>query len=231
MHEPDGADDTERRPIRDVGVRAAWTTAWEHLVVEHALASVKADAIFCFGSRHWRVAERAARLHADGLAPIVLVTGGAASPDAATEADRLGHDIVARGVPATSLLRETRARNTRENVQLGVQHLRRHRDVRRLVIVSWPLASRRCLATLAHHEPALEVLSAPALPRPGFRWWPTRRRIRFALGELDRLERYAAAGHLVPPEASADLASAERTLRDWMARNDDQRTTRRAARS
>jgi hypothetical protein len=210
--------------VREPEVLAAFAIVWRHLAVEHVVAGFEADAIFCFGSRYWRVPCRAAGLFAAGVAPVVLVTGAASGDDGPTEAESIGAGLVARGVPASALLLEPRATNTRENVDLGMEVLRRRGPVRRLVIVSWPLASRRCLATLAHREPDVEVLAAPALPVPGVPWWPTLWRIRSALGEVDRLDRYAATGHLAHHEHPPGWEAAVRTLRRSA---DGQRTTER----
>ena len=194
-----GVGRDERRPVREPALLEAFARVWRHLAVEDAVEAGGADAIFCFGSRYWRVPVRAADLYAAGVAPVVLVTGAASGDEGPTEADSIGADLVARGVPAEAILLEPRARNTRENVGLGMDVLRRRGPVRRLVAVSWPLASRRCLATFARVEPRVEVLSAPALPVPGVPWWPTPWRIRSALGEVDRLDQYGATGHLVAP--------------------------------
>ena len=69
-------------------MRAPFDVVWDLLVTEDA--AVPADAIFCFGSRHWRVPERAAALFHQGLAPCVLVTGAAELSEAETEARHVG---------------------------------------------------------------------------------------------------------------------------------------------
>lgn len=222
-----GGGDHDRRPLREADVLDAWDVVWRHLVVEHALPDRRADAIFCFGSRHWRVASRAAALYSAGVAPLVLVTGATPGGESRTEAERIGADLLDLGVPRSALLLEPLACNTMENVCLGVAALRATRAVRSLVLVSWPLASLRCLATFAKHEPSVEVRSAPALRGPGVPWRPTRRRIRFALGEIERLERYGASGHIVGPTVLTGLDEAVATLRLLLAGDEAQRSTRR----
>ncbi len=186
-----------RAGARDVDdlVASAFGAAWDHLAVEDPPGPT--DAIFCFGSRHWRVPERAAALFAEGVAPFVVVTGGPSAPGGASEAERFAADLVAAGVPEDRLILEHAARHTGENVVLGLEHLRRHLEPQRLTLVSWPLAARRCRATFAHLAPEVSVASAPALRHAGYRWRPTLRRIRFSLGELDRLHRYGAEGLIV----------------------------------
>ena len=196
--------------------RRAFRTVWAHLVVEDPVEA--GDAVFCFGSRHHRVPERAAALHAAGVAPLVLVTGGPAAAGEPPESTVFAHRLVELGVPAARVVEEPAARHTGENVELGLAALRRHQEVRRLVLVSWPLAARRTLATFARQHPEIEVCSAPALRRAGWRWCPTPRRIGLALGELDRLERYAVHGWIAPVDRPAAVAEAVEVLRGEHAR-------------
>jgi uncharacterized SAM-binding protein YcdF (DUF218 family) len=205
-------------------VQAAFDAVWDHLVIERPVEA--ADAIFCFGSRHWRVPERAAALHRAGVAPWVLVTGGPAPGDDLTEAARFRAALEAAGVPSRAIVEEPTAAHTGENVERGMAALGRVVEPSTLVLVSWPLAMRRCLATFEHRHPELVLGTAPALARPEVRWWPTPRRVRFALGEVDRLDRYAAAGHLAPQRPPAGLPEAVALLRAHLEA--DQRTTRLA---
>lgn len=197
-------------------LQRAFVVGWDHLVVEDPVAPV--DAIFCFGSRHWRVPERAAALFHAGVAPVVLITGGPAGPGEPTEAERFARDLVARGVPRGAVVLERRARHTGENVTLGLAALRSaglHPSS--LALVSWPLAARRCRATVEHLAPDVAVRSAPALRTPGARWAPTARRVRFMVGELDRLEAYGAIGHLAVQPAPPELPAATAVLRGSLA--------------
>lgn len=218
MHRGDESDGGRPHAGLSGVAAAAFSVVWDHLVVEHEPRP--SDAIFCFGSRHWRVPQRAAALFAMGVAPVVLVSGAPADPDGPCEADVFAADLVAAGVPAERIVLERHATNTGENVELGVAALRHHLEPSRITAVSWPLATRRCRATFAKVHPAIEVASSPALPRPGARWAPTLRRIRFALGELDRLERYAGLGHIVAQPRPAEVQRATEVLRAEVQRSD-----------
>lgn len=199
-----------------IELQRAFAVGWDHLVVEDPVAPV--DAIFCFGSRHWRVPERAAALFHAGVAPVVLITGGPAAPGEPTEAERFARDLVARGVPRGALVLEPRARHTGENVTLGLAALgSAGLHPSSLALVSWPLAARRCRATIEHLAPDLTVRSAPALRAPGARWAVTGRRARFMVGELDRLEVYGALGHLAVQPTPAALPAATAVLRASLA--------------
>jgi hypothetical protein len=202
-----GTGGTLSRPARQ-----AFRAVWSHLVVEDP--ATECDALFCFGSRHHRVPEVAGALHRRGIAPLVLVTGGPAGPGEPAEADLFAARLEEAGVPARAIVRERSARHTGENVALGLAALRRRAPVvRRLALVSWPLAARRCRATSALHAPDVDLVTVPALPGPGLRWTPTMRRARLALGEVDRLDRYGAFGLIVAQPAPASVRRGAATLR------------------
>ncbi len=108
-----------------------------------------------------RVAAAAAEWRA-GVAPVLLVSGGAAH-NQYVEADAMGHLAEEDGVPAEAVIEETQARNTIENIWFSTALLR------------------------AHGWSSVEVVSSPShLPRaalilrlyPGLRWamhaasWP-----------------------------------------------------------
>jgi len=197
---------TRRAMVEPFGV------LWAHLVVDDGVGdgSPGAGALFCFGSRHHRVPERAAALHRSGIAARILVTGAAPPGEERAEADHFAAELRRRGVAEADLLIERTATNTGENVRYGLDLLRRHGEVRDLVIVCWPLGARRCVATFARQAPEVSVRAAPALWRAGWSWAPTARRARFALGELERLERYAGLGFLhdePTPPAVRDAAA------------------------
>lgn len=200
-------------------VRHAFATVWDHLVVEDPLRA--ADAAFCFGSRDRRVAPVAAALHRRGLAPRVLVTGGADPSLGVAEADRMARALRAGGVAADRIVVERAARHTGENVALGVAALRAVAPARRLLLVSWPLAARRCRATFGARHPEVEVVSVPALPAAGVRWGPTWRRVRLALGEIDRLERYGASGDVAVVPVPRPVRDAVAELRAGLGSADD----------
>lgn len=208
----------DRRPLADPRLRAAFAAVWDHLVVEDGAAA--SDALVCFGSRHARVPDVASHLLRRGHAPLAVVTGGPSSPGEEPEAHRFARSMIARGVSPDALIIEPRARHTGENVELALAALAATTAITSVTLVCWPLASLRCRATMIRHAPEMEVRTVPALRRPGHRWAATPRRVRFALGELDRLERYGRAGWLAPVERPAEVADAIGALRRWSPRPD-----------
>lgn len=205
-------------PIRaGDALEEAFGILWDYLVVNDARQ--QSDVIFCFGSRHREVPKRAAELFAAGQAPLILVSGGAPIDGVGCEADVFAQDLVALGVPADRIVAERKARNTGENVVLGLGALSGRLVLRRVTAVSWPLAARRCLATFGRHDPSLVVRSAPAVARPDEPWPATTRAIRAALGEWDRTMRYARLGYTIPQRRPLAVRRAARLLRRELRRD------------
>lgn len=61
--------------------------------------------------------DHAVALYLDGIAPLLVVTGGKAAGDRTTEAAAGRDYAIAHGVPASAILAEDRGRTTRESLQ------------------------------------------------------------------------------------------------------------------
>ena len=97
-------------------LRAA-CSLWDYMHMGHEPGP--ADCIVAGGSHDTRVAERAAELYLQGLAPIVVMTGGSGrhteGMENSTEADRYADVALEMGVPEEAILKEDRSTNTGEN--------------------------------------------------------------------------------------------------------------------
>ncbi len=189
---------------------------WDYLAVADTPA--RADVIFVFGSQALAVPARAAELYRAGHAPVVLVSGHYGRmtrgvfdrPEALVFGDRLLRD----GVPRAAIVTETEAGNTLENVLFGLAALRRERiAVGSALLVAKPFVMRRCAATFARQAPDVRVRCCP--PHTD----PTRSVDRapgaFAarlVAELDRLDRYAAAGDIALQTIPARVREAARRI-------------------
>ena len=189
---------------------------WDYLAVADLPAP--ADVIFVFGSQALAVPARAADLYRAGHAPVVLVSGRYGrmtrdlfdQPEALVFRDRLVRD----GVPAASIVTETEAANTLENVRFGLAALdRRGIAVRSALLVAKPFVMRRCAATFARQAPGVRVRCCPpatdlaaSIDRP-----PAAFAARL-VAELERLDRYAAAGDIEPQAAPAPVREAARRI-------------------
>ncbi|MYD69498.1 MAG: YdcF family protein [Acidobacteria bacterium] len=189
---------------------------WEFLAVADPPAP--ADVIFVFGSQAFAVPARAAELFRAGYAPVVLVTGHYGrmtrnrfpAPEALVFRDRLMRD----GVPAGAVVTEPLATNTLENVRFGLAALDRAGvDVRRALLVAKPFVMRRCTATFDRQAPDVDVRCCP--PTTSLDASIDREPGRFAarlVAELDRLDRYGAAGDITPQAIPAEVRAAAALL-------------------
>lgn len=113
-----------------------------------------ADALVVLGCRVRHPAEpagaldrrvsRAAEAYLDGVAPLVVVTGGRVW-DGVREADAMLARLVARGVPRAAIAAECEARSTRENARLTARLLRA-RGATRVAVVTCTWHLPRALA-------------------------------------------------------------------------------------
>jgi uncharacterized SAM-binding protein YcdF (DUF218 family) len=86
--------------------------------------------------------DHALYLYNEDLSDIIIVTGGKAEGDRFTEAEAGGSYLVARGIPETSLGRETEGRTTLESLR-GVAEIAGQEGIDTLLLVSDPLHSER----------------------------------------------------------------------------------------
>jgi uncharacterized SAM-binding protein YcdF (DUF218 family) len=90
--------------------------------------------------------DHVAELWPQGLAPLVVVTGGNQPGDRFTEAEASAHYLVERGVPADAIVQETTGRDTYESLQ-GAADLLAERGLSRVLIVTDPYHSLRSRLT------------------------------------------------------------------------------------
>ena len=190
---------------------------WEFLAV--AELPRRADVIFVFGSKDFAVPARAAELFHEGHAPRVLVTGSFGrmtrgvfeKEEALVFRDRL----IEAGVPTSSIIVEPEASNTLENVRFGMAALRRNGVLpRSALLVAKGFVMRRCVATFTRQ--CSEVRVQPCPPTSGLVEATDRSRTDFAarlLAEVERLERYAAQGHISPQHVPRGVRQAASLVR------------------
>jgi len=81
-------------------------------------------------------------LYNDGLAPLVVVTGGKQPADRFTESEASRNYLVERGVPTDAILMESEGRSTYESME-GVARLLAARGLSRVLVVTDPFHSLR----------------------------------------------------------------------------------------
>lgn len=124
------------------------------------------DVGFLFGTRHGVEEFCAATLALwkSGMFRVLLVSGGVTPGDARPEAEAIGARLVELGMPPSSLVLETLATNTGQNVVLGRAALAEVIDlgaVRSVLAIGKACAARRYLMTLERHWPGLALSICP----------------------------------------------------------------------
>lgn len=196
---------------------------WDFHVVSAPL--VPADFILALGSHDERVAAHAAQLCLQGLAPLLVCSGGrgkvtteAWTGHAESEGERFARIAMAAGVLADRILVEPMAANTGDNITLTRQLLAdRGLAVGRGILVTKPYMARRALATAQKQwsEIAWQV-SVPAIP---FLLYPRAdvpldTMIHLMVGDTQRLRVYADAGYQAPVDIPDEVWAAYERLRN-----------------
>lgn len=199
---------------------------WEYLHVHHQLK--KTDALLVLGSHDLRVPEYAAKLFADGFAPIVAVSGGIAHHDdllnvpwRGTEAEKFREVLITNGVPKEVILLETQAKNTGENFLLSRKVLEDQGiDFHSVIAVTKPYMERRAFATGSKQWPDKEILvSSPPIPfNEYFSAYVSQETspeaiLNIMMGDLQRIDVYGKNGFQIPQEIPGEVWEAFEELK------------------
>lgn len=199
----------------DDTIRGMITRVWRfHQMHQTPSAS---DAILVMCSHDTAVAERGAELQLEGLAPLLIFSGGLGSITrkfwTGSEAERFAAIAIGLGVPADRILLETRSSNTGENV-LFTRRLLADRgiEVRRVILVHKPYMERRAWATFRRLWPAVEVtVTSPRVPLDQYLEHYANAAlsehdvISIMVGDLQRLRLYPARGFMIEQEIPPDV--------------------------
>jgi uncharacterized SAM-binding protein YcdF (DUF218 family) len=146
--------------------------------------------------------DHAIQLYRDGIAPVIVVTGGRQPGDRFTEAGASADYLHKHGIPDAAILRETTGRTSWESLEAAARFLDQ-RHMRRVVLVSDPYHSERIKAIA--HEVGLYALTSPTRTSPikGTSVWRRMlgETVRVAAGRLfgyARLDRHRGVTKLVP---------------------------------
>lgn len=147
--------------------------------------------------------DHAADLYADGIAPMIVVTGGKQEGDRFTEAASGAEYLHSRGVPDTAIVRETTSRSSWESLAATANVLEA-RDITEVVLVSDPFHALRIDAIA--EELGLDAVTSPTRTSPirGFGEWRRffTEALRVSAGRIvgfGRLARHGdRVGRLVP---------------------------------
>lgn len=192
---------------------------WNYMLMKHELKP--ADAIFALGSNDINVAVRASQLYKEGLASLVICSGGNGKDSRflKTEAETYQEKLIQEGVPEEKIILEKKATNTGENI-LFTKRLLEEKDLvfRSFILVQKPYMERRTYATFKKQWPGVEcvVTSMPVTyeeyskdsysisSKSGF--------INTMVGDLLRIKEYPTKGFQIPQEIPTQVWQAYENL-------------------
>lgn len=200
---------------------------WGYHHMHHQLK--KADVILVLGGHDLRVPEYAARLFAEGFAPLVVVSGGIAhhddllkTPWQGTEAEKFAEVLVSNGVPGESILLEKEAKNTGENFSLSWNILDRAGiEFHSVIAITKPYMERRAFATGSKQWPDKEILvSSPPIPFEDYFGAYVNQEtspediLNIMMGDLQRIDIYGKNGFQIPQEIPDEVRAAFAELKN-----------------
>ncbi|MBS9992361.1 YdcF family protein [Vibrio alginolyticus] len=145
-------------------------TLWDYMQLKHELKPV--DCLFVMCSNDVRVAEHAAKLYHQKLAPLIVFSGGEGRfTDGLfekSEAETFAEIAKLSGVPSEAILLETKSTNSGENVRFTEQRLKEEgKQCSSFILVQKPFMERRAIATFEKQwqSPYTQLqVSSAALP-------------------------------------------------------------------
>lgn len=179
---------------------------WDYHLMGHKI--VPSDCILVLGSHDRRVAARGAELYLQGLAPVLVFSGGLGRLTkemwSETEADLFARIAINMGVPKEAILVENCSTNTGENILFTQQLLQAEGlDPQAFIVVQKPYMERRSYATFKRHWPSKDLLVTS--PQIHFEDYPTEeipmeKVISIMVGDLQRIKCYPEKGFQVYQE-------------------------------
>lgn len=191
---------------------------WEYHHLNHRLGP--ADVILVLCSYDLTVAERGAELFKQGLAPLLIFSGGLGAITrgmwSEPEADLFAGKALEMGVPEEKVLIENRSTNTGENILFTRQLLSERRlDPQKFILVQKPYMERRAFATFKKLWPEKEaVVTSPQvsfeeyLSRHSNRELSAERVVSIMVGDLQRIRLYPEKGFQTRQEIPDDVWAA-----------------------
>ncbi|MBI4905811.1 MAG: YdcF family protein [Acidobacteria bacterium] len=195
---------------------------WEFHQLRHQ--PHEADVIIALGTNDLRVAEHAASLYHQGMAPLIVCSGGVAHQNdllatawTRPEAEVYAGILQERGVPPDAILLEPSATNTSENIRFSRELLLDHGiRPKSILIAVKPFMQRRAAATYA--------VEWPEVPMTVSSWQTTfaeycagdltvEKIIHIMMGDLQRIWVYGRKGYSAPQRIPAAVREAYNELK------------------
>jgi len=200
-------------------------TLWQYMQMDHQLA--KADVIIVLGSNDSRVAEVAASLYHQGLAPLLVFSGGHGrfTKGLYERSEAVTFATVAKdcGVPEENILLESRSTNSGENVQFTYELLKKHGiSPKRIILVQKPYMERRAYATFMKQWPEpLESLQVTSQANSFFDYLTEDLTLDFVIealiGDFERVKDYPLQGFQIEQDIPEEVMQAYLALKPLAA--------------
>lgn len=191
---------------------------WDYMRMHEPLRA--ADVIMVMCSNDTRVAEYAAELFHQGLAPYVIFSGGLGRLTEGVfdvpEAQLFAKIAIKHGVPTDRILIEDQSTNSGENVTFTKALLEKlGYNFHTFILAQKPYMMRRAYATFRKQWPEKEVI--PTSPDISFDDYPTAEIgkdfiIHVLVGDLQRIKEYPAKGFQISQEIPTDVWNAYEAL-------------------
>lgn len=155
----------------------------------------QSDVILIPGASHPQLAHRAALLYQQGIAPLILPSGGATPHVETTEWEFLRDIGKSLGVPSETILKEDKATNTFENARFSLEVLNHHGiQPKKVVLVCKNYHARRALLTYSFVFPReTEFHVSPVIDKTGIsrdNWFLDEDKISRVMNELEKIGKY-----------------------------------------
>jgi uncharacterized SAM-binding protein YcdF (DUF218 family) len=204
--------------VPEPSVLALARVLWDYHHMDHTPGPC--DCILVLGSHDTRVGVRGAELFLQGLAPLLVMSGGLGNLTKGIwhepEADIFARIARGMGVPTDRLLVENRSTNTGENIDFSRALLREHgRDPQSLLVVQKPYMERRAYATFKKRWPEKDILvTSPPIaledyPNDSISMEDV---IHIMVGDLQRIREYPAKGFQIPQDVPPAVVRAAEEL-------------------
>ena len=182
----------------------------------------RADIILATGSHDCRGADHAAALYLNGLAPLIVCTGGFGKMTEGMfpkpEAEMFAERCVMAGVPESAIITECRSSNTGENFTFTREKLTSLGIVPKIgIATSKPYMARRVWATGTKQWPEVKwITSVPALSFVKYVVAPVTMEstIHLMVGDLQRLRVYEEKGFQAHMDIPTHIWEAYQRLAD-----------------
>lgn len=195
---------------------------WDYMHLHHEMKPMKPmDAIFILGSNELRVANRAAELYHQKLAPLIICSGGngKGSRFELTEAEMFSQRLIELGVPEKDILLEPNATNTGENI-LNTKKLLEDKgvEIHSFILVQKPYMERRSYATFKKQWEGPEIIvTSPQLSYEEYyngNYDFKHKFIEVMVGDLQRIKEYPKLGYQIKQDIPDEVLDAWQKLVD-----------------